>query len=495
MQELADAHVRTGRRTDAATTCVDAADLARQLSDVTTQAALRARAGEHFLLAGHLDRGRQLIAEALEAIDVRMPATPGEAVAMSFNAGGELATRGMSFVERTEAEVPPALLRRVDLELEIARALQMTDVRAPWIASLATLDALEAGEPHRVQRAMALYAVNNSPRYPDHPLVVQALATAHALAERLSNDSSLAWAAYADAFCCLYRDRFREAIGGFRRALQRFSAIGPTHAREASMVRISMAMLLGNFGIDLHLARRLHEPEIADALERGDLFAANWARMTACWLAISEGDLELGRQHLTATRQSWPTIEDSLFATTLVLNEMMLAVYVDDTNAWSTIEGLLPEFRSLYSSWLALPRAVIARLAGNAVMAAFYAGRMDRDEARARIAPMLADLGDLVYATSNSLILRSHMCVLDGDDAGARGWLMKARDMWSEHEQPVLFHCVELRLAQFDGDAAAEARASAALVEAGVVEPERFAAAFPGPRPRRRPQGYSASID
>lgn len=486
LQRLAEAHVRTGRRIDAANACVEAARLAGDLDDSAAQAGFRARAGEHFLLAGHLDRGRQLIADALTGIDVRMPATAGEAVALSFNLGGELATRGLEFVERTEAEIAPALLRRVDLEIEIARALQMTDIRAPWMASLAAMDALEAGEPRRVQQALALYALNSSARYPDHPLVVQALATAHELARRLGDERALAWAAYAEGFCCLQRDRLHDAIGEFREAERRFAALGPAHAREASMVRIATTLVLGNYGIDLGLARGLHGPEISEALERGDLFAANWARVTSWWLETIDGNIEMGRRHLAATRSSWPRIEDSLFVTSLLIGEILIEIYVDPEGSWTNTERLLPEFRALYSSWLSVPRMMCGRLIANSAMAAYYAGLASREVTEARIVPVRDDVMDLVYGRSGYYVIESHLCALAGDRAGCRAWLVQAASAWTSNKQIVLARTAELRLAQLDGDDTGATQARQKLIEVGLADPERFTIAYAGPRPFSR---------
>lgn len=486
LQLLADAHVRTGRRLDAAQACVEAAELAYALDDATAQAGFRARAGEHFLLAGHLDRGRQLIAEALAAIDVHMPEDAAAAVAMSFNAGGDLATRGLAFVERPEAEIPPALLRRVDLQLEVARALQLTDVRAPWIATLAALDALEAGEPRRVQQALALYALNNSARYPDHPLVVQSLATAHDLAQRSGDEAALAWVAYADASCCLQRDQLREALGEFREAEHRFAALGPAHAREASMVRIATATVLGNFGVDIRLAGRVHVSAVSDAIERGDLFAANWARVTSSWIEMTRGNLDRSREHLAATRSSWPRIEDSLFASTLFMNEIMVELYANPATSWTSLERIAAEFRALYSSWLSLPRVIFGRLAANSAMAAYYAGLASREVTEARLTERRDDVKDLVYGRSGYFIIESHLAALGGDRAACRAWLARAAANWAAHEQVILVGAVELRLAQLDGDEPAEARARRDLSNADVADPERFALTCAGPRPFSR---------
>jgi hypothetical protein len=316
--------------------------------------------------------------------------------------------------------------------------------------------------------------------------VVQALATAHELARRLGDERGLAWAAYAEGFCCLHRDRLHDAVGEFREAERRFTALGPAHAREASMVRIATTLVLGNYGVDLGLARRLHVAEISDALERGDLFAANWARVTSWWLETIDGNIELGRQHLAATRSSWPRIEDSLFATSLLIGEILVEIYVDPESSWTAIERMMPEFRALYSSWLSVPRMMCGRLIANSAMAAYYAGLASRELTEARIAPVRDDVRDLVYGRSAYYVIESHLCALAGDRAGCRAWLLRAASTWREHEQLVLARTAELRIAELDGDEAAATRARQHLTEAGLADPERFTIVYAGPRPFSR---------
>ena len=93
--QLADAQVLRGLRSDAAQTSLDAAVLAAELGRDGDHAALRAKAGEHFLLAGQLERGFDLLRDALAEVEVTLPQTAAVAVAESFNVGGALAARGL----------------------------------------------------------------------------------------------------------------------------------------------------------------------------------------------------------------------------------------------------------------------------------------------------------------------------------------------------------------------------------------------------------------
>lgn len=191
--ELAEAYVRAGRRTDAGRTYLQAAELAAQLGDAQLVSAMRTLAGEHFVLAGHIKRGIGLLRDALADVGVALPGDTGTSVAATITVGAALATRGLAFTRQPEDALPPRQLRRLDLQLAVGRALALTDVRASWVTSRALLEALDAGEPHRVALAMAYFAFSNCARAADHPMIVECVAQARALADELDDEFARAW--------------------------------------------------------------------------------------------------------------------------------------------------------------------------------------------------------------------------------------------------------------------------------------------------------------
>lgn len=484
LEELAEALVQFGHRADAAQTCLDAAALAREVGDPDRDAALRARAGQHYLLAGHLERGLELLGGALVEVGVTLPELPAVAVAESFNLGGILAVRGLAAAPRTNAAPDRALLRRLDLELEVSRALTFSDLRAPLIATRALLDALDAGEPSRLQRALALFVINNSARSPDHPLVVEAEARTHALASELGTPEAIAWAELATGFAAFQRADYATSLAAHREAERRFLAAGPLYAREAAMARVSIVMGCGNFGVDVATARRLYPRCVEDAAARDDLFIMMWTKITNVWLSLIEADVGRARDSLRELRDAWPRAVDSVFAAISLLMEISIELYENPATAWEAVERIQPEFQSLFSSLIPFPRLFYARLAANSALAAYQANAATRDETRARLEHIADGIASLDPESVHHII-RAHLYVLEGKHASGVVALEQAAAQWAQRHQRVQALTTTLRARELAGDAEGAERAIADLHALGVVDPGRYATLLAGPRPSR----------
>jgi hypothetical protein len=482
MAELADAQVAAGRRTEAGDTCLRAAHIAMRLGDDDSLAAMRARAGEHFLLSGKLARGLELMREALAEVGVDLPADDATAVAQSFNLGGELATYGLDFTPRAAAAIDPELIRRVDLCLAASRAMSLTDLRAPLVASHALRDALRAGEPTRVQRALCFFVLNNSGRAPSHPLVTEAVEQARVLTDELGDDLSLAWMDLVEGMLGIQLSQFVRAIELLERAERRFHAAGPDLAREGAMARIALTVACGNFGVDLPRSREVGAGIIEEALARGDIFSANWARLTWVWTTLAGDHPEQARRWLEETRASWPKVADSMFSTIMMANEIAIALYEDPGAAWQTARRLEPAFRALFSSVIPLPKITFGRLYSLSAVAALVAGRADRDEVVAVLRSQIDELADATIRTSGRSVLESLLAAIEGDRERAIQAMETAAELWAADHQQLQELNARLRLAELRGDDAGREAAIAAMRELGVGEPDRYTTLYGGPR-------------
>jgi tetratricopeptide (TPR) repeat protein len=320
--ELSAALEQAGRRADAGRVCLEAAALAAKDPGTYTAAELRSRAGEHLILSGHFSEGIELVREALSEVAVTLPESAARSVADTINLTAELATRGVEFTPRDEVDVPAEQLRRVDLELATARALVFTDVRAPWISAKALVDALDAGEPVRVQRALCHFAFANVARAPDHELLEQAIGAAQRLAERDRDDVGLAFASLAKGMLHVQRMEHHAGIRVLREAAHRFSTSGRRMARETAMARVLTGMVCGNYGMDLRLAQEIRERCAADAVEREDMFIRNWVLLLGTWLDLSLGDADAAARNLAEARAAWPNVQDDFFVATSLMHEI-----------------------------------------------------------------------------------------------------------------------------------------------------------------------------
>ena len=483
LAELSDANVQAGRRNEAGNASLEAAALAITGGDEVRAAALRARAGELFLLGGQLERGLDLLRDVLAAVGVSLPVSPAVAVAESFNVGGVLATRGLGFTRRDVSKIDPHLLQRIDLQLEVTRALLLTDLRAPLIATRALLDALEAGEATRVQRALSLFVLSNSARSPQDPLVIAADARAHDLADDLADELGIAWAHMASGLRAMQNHAFPLAVDSLQQAEQLFLAGSLSHAREATFARVAILTICGNYCVDLGYAHRHLADVEEDALARGDLFGATWAQLTRCFVSVSAGDTRAARASLGRARSVWPRATDSLFAAMCLIYELTVEEYEDPGGSFATLGRIEAEFRSLFTSFIPLPRGMFCWVAGTSAISAWTSKRADKDVIALRITALLDELRSSLARAAYIRVLESFERALAGDPAGRIESLELAAADWERTRQPALAACARLRAAQFSGDTLRAQAMRDVLRGHAIADPDRFALVLVGPGP------------
>jgi tetratricopeptide (TPR) repeat protein len=150
---LAQALENAGRPADAGDAYLAAARAVDGLGKVKW---LR-KAAEQALIGGHIDRGLQVTATVLELLGMRLPASPRRAVATIAIGRARLAWRGLAFAPRDEADIAPEDLLRIDTCWTVCTGLLVVDTtRAAAFHTRHLLSALDAGEPSRIARALAL---------------------------------------------------------------------------------------------------------------------------------------------------------------------------------------------------------------------------------------------------------------------------------------------------------------------------------------------------
>ncbi len=477
LADLAEAQVLRGMRAAAARTCLAAA----QLGSSGEHAALRARAGEHCLLAGQLEQGFELIRDALFEVGVVLPQSAAIAVAESFNVGGALAARGLEpGMHRVD---DPRLVQRVDLELAVARSLTQTDLRGPLMAARGLADALVLGEPVRIQRALSLFVLNHSARAPDDELLADAAVRARAAAEQLGDDVGLAWAAIAAGFLSIYRHELVQALALLDEAERRFLAL-PGYAREAALATLAIAVVCGNYTVDIPYAQRRLAGFTEEMLARGDVFSATWSRFVQILNELAAGNVQGARSLVDAVRATWPNAKDSLMSASLLLHRVAIDLYEDPAGAWDGLRAIEPELQQMFSSMIPVTIEHHARLSANSVVAAFAAGRATRNDALACIDAVLERMEHLPIRAI-TLLVEGHRRLLTGDVAGSIDARAEAADIWRARHQYAFEHAAKLRMHELRGDGEAAARTAAELRRLGIGDPDRYATVQVGPIPPR----------
>jgi eukaryotic-like serine/threonine-protein kinase len=205
---LAAALANAGRPVEAAEAYLRAASGAAHPRRVE----LQRRGAEQFLIAGDIDRGRDLIRNVLDSIGVRVPRDSRVALPWLLWRRFLLRWRGLDFVSRRAEDIDADLLLRVDTCWSATAGLLFVDaISAGEFCVRGLLLALEAGEPSRIARVMAIEAAAN-----------HAFPTGRTFAERLARVSKTlardVGSPYATALSILGESLTAMAAGEWKRA-------------------------------------------------------------------------------------------------------------------------------------------------------------------------------------------------------------------------------------------------------------------------------------
>lgn len=120
---------------------------------------LRRKASEQLLRSAHVDQGLDAIRVVLKAVSLEISSTPMRALMTLLWRRFRARLRGHKFTMRDASEVPVTTLARIDTCWSIAGSMGPIDmIRGAALQTQHLTLALDAGEPARVARAMAIEA-------------------------------------------------------------------------------------------------------------------------------------------------------------------------------------------------------------------------------------------------------------------------------------------------------------------------------------------------
>ena len=287
--QLADALTRAGRGFEAAPIYLEAAETA----EPNLALELRRRAAENLLSGGHVERGLGVMEQVLASVGLKLPATPRRSVFGIIMERIRLALRGSKYRERPLADIPASLLARVEVCWAVAIGLARVDnIRAAYFEALHLRLALEAGDPYRVARALAIEAGYSSvgggrTRHRTEALVERA----EGHARRLNHPHVIGLAALAQTFGNLFVGRFRAALDKANEADKQFRERCTGVSWEIDTTQNCSLTAMVYLGDLVQLAPRLNTL-LREAEDRGDRYGG-WnaaGRPSIVWLAIDEPD-------------------------------------------------------------------------------------------------------------------------------------------------------------------------------------------------------------
>jgi hypothetical protein len=185
---------------------------------------LHRRAAEQFLIGGHIDRGLETLRSVLQTIHVRVPAGRAQTLAGLAWSRARLWLRGYRFVERRADAIAWEDLLRIDTCWSVATGLVLVDaVRAAYFQTRGLLLSLDAGEPGRVARSLAIEAGYKSTGGGKSLRATMAIARrAQQLAEASGDQHAIALTVLAAGASAFMIGHWRESTGLCERALGMF---------------------------------------------------------------------------------------------------------------------------------------------------------------------------------------------------------------------------------------------------------------------------------
>jgi hypothetical protein len=469
-----DALASAGRLMEAA---AEYAAAARGASDDDAMELDRLRV-EALLRHGAMDEGLALSRRLLAQIDVSLPETRPATIRAIVRQLVRARLRGLRWTERAEADVPPDVLRRVDLLFTASSSVPYIDpVLGRLCQSHFLRAALDCGEPRRVCLALALelaYLGQHGPRA--QRKIDRVTALVRPLAARVDSHYARGVAACMEGYVNFMLGRWSEAralLEDGLRTLREHGSGGRWEMNVCDQVLLTVLFYLG----DAREAGRLLPRLVREAMERGDSYAQDGLRAWRghpSWLLM--GRLEDARAHVLAVEDASPapgTIQ------VRHLHELIARVNIalyegDGAAAQAHLDAGWPAIAASGLLRVQILRIESGLVRGRAGLAAGAAGDEVQRRAAATLGRGLARELEREggWAVPIGKLLRGGAAALLGErDAAAI--LEDAERGFTAHHMALLADVARLRRSQLEGGTAGSARAAAAresMRERGVAD-------------------------
>lgn len=470
--KLAEALTNDGREAEAAEIRIE---LAR---DVGTLEALelRRQAAEQFLVSGHFERGYALLRAVLADVGERFPASPIAVVFWVLVSRLLLRLRGLAFREERPAALDKTALVRIDSLGSAGAGLGMTDnIRGAYFQTKNLLLALDAGDPRRIARSLALEvcftSAGGSPR---RARTFALLDTAKQIAERVGTPDALALADLASGYAHYMNGEWRDAKAAFVAAEVRFrdECIDVNWLLGSTRTMLYRTLVLRG-ELD-ELATRI-PPVLRAAADRGDVYATlNFRAIPVTILRLAADEPEAALANIDELLEKLPKGVFHIQHYYVLLAALELDIY-----AGAPLRGL----ERLRATARAMRRSLLLRVesvrlltldqrARCAIAAAASRGAVSEDLVSSAEADAAAIRRvDLPWARALALTLASSLRALGGDRAAAIAELTRAEEALTDTDMFLRAAAVRRRLGQLTGGeegAARVAEADAAMKRLGV---------------------------
>ena len=243
-------------------------------------------------MAGRIQRGVQVLTPALDELGLRFPEGERDALSTVAELLPQLRSRGFAFVPRTELELGPERLSRLDAFWSLVQATFGTHPIVGQVLVLHHLrEALDAGEKHRIIVGLCAYFVSVDLAYSMiGGAKPRSLHEAEALCRDVDDPRCRAWVALARGFSFQHEGMLKPASLDFARAEELFHKHCINVAPELRAARLLYARTMGLMGQLEEMG--VCEQWIRESLECEDLISATRFRLIIVPRMLLDGDVE-----------------------------------------------------------------------------------------------------------------------------------------------------------------------------------------------------------
>ncbi len=480
---LGDALASAGRCSEAAVAYLDA----KPLLDERGGLEMERRAGQQLLISGQIEEGLEVLGRVLARVRLPQPEpSPRRALLALLRRRAWITVRGLRYRPRAEAEVPADTLARIDTCWAVAEGLAMVDnIQGAAYQALHLRLALDAGEPTRIGRALAMEA-GFAATTGAAARAARVLREAERLAQQLGSRPTLGLCRMMEAASALHRGQFEDAE---RLALEAEAILAEHQGFSPWPLNIVRSYHVGGL-IDEGKIRELCRVSgvfLDDAVSRGNRFAATIFRTSWSILRwLSTGDLAGARAAVADAKAQCS--EDVFYITHLycMAAQALVDLYAGDDPAAA--------YGRVAAQWPALERSMIMRIHALAVVGlrARAACALAAARVTARPAPLLAvaaqvaaRLRRLSYSPISTIawpeMLDAAIALARGDRRTALTRVGRAVERFAEYRSGFYLAIANWKKGELVGGDEGRALIESAhewMTGEGIVDPKRMADTF-----------------
>ncbi len=346
---LGDALACAGRGAEAADAYLEAS----RMSGHRAALDLERHAGQQLLISGRIEEGMEVLGRVLERVDLSLARSPMRALLKLLLRRLRLRIRGLKYHERDAKDIPVADLTKIDTCWAVAEGMALVDnIQGAAFQTQHLILALDAGEPQRIARALAMEAGFVSSTGSDS-VALQLLSKAEGLAERIGSESTIGLCRMIGTARAFHVGDCEEADRLAREAVRILSVQASQVIWPLNIAKVYHIPILVEMGKVAELCR-LSKAWYADAMERGNLFGARmfstgWGILV--WL--SKDDLAGAREALAAGQSQHRAGTYHLADFYDLIAQVLIDLYAEDADA---------AYRHVNEAWPLLEKSQLMRI-------------------------------------------------------------------------------------------------------------------------------------